>query len=87
MDQASIISKVNQALTEEFEIDSEKFVPTSRIKEDLGLDSLDIVDLVVILEKTFQMKLPDRQALAQIETLGDLYNFLFELQKKLTFKP
>lgn len=73
-------SKVVEVLSEEFELDPEEMVPEATLYEDLGLDSLDAVDMVVVLEKTFSMKLTDEKALRSIRTLDDLFCFLIELK-------
>ena len=82
MDDQTIVQKVNQVFLDEFEIEEEKLRPEAHIRNDLGLDSLDIVDLVVVLEKSFQFKMPDKQVVAQIETLGDIYKYLMSIRDK-----
>lgn len=76
MNDATIAETVNSALAEEFEIPAEKLVPEAHIRDDLGLDSLDIVDMVIVLEKAFAFRLPNREALAHIQTLGDIHAFI-----------
>jgi len=51
-----IIEKIHEILIEEFEVDAEKLVPEANLKEALGLDSLDYIDLVVIIESNFSFK-------------------------------
>jgi acyl carrier protein len=67
---------VNKALAEEFELEPVKMIPEARIREDLGLDSLDVVDMVIVLESAFDFKIKDKTALAKITTLGDVVNFI-----------
>ncbi len=76
MHQKDIERIVNQALAEEFELDPELLQPSAHIRDDLGLDSLDIVDMVIVIEKAFNFKLEDKSPLAQIATLDDLYRFI-----------
>ena len=71
-----IKEKVNQALIEEFELEPAKMTPTARLKEDLGLDSLDMVDMVIVLETAFDRKIKDKSALAKITTLGEVVDFI-----------
>lgn len=71
--------KVIAVLAEEFELDPEEMVPEATLYEDLGLDSLDAVDMVVVLEKTFNMKMTDQDALRSIATMEDLFQFLSRL--------
>lgn len=72
--------KVVETLAEEFELDPEKMTPEATLYDDLGLDSLDAVDMVVALEKAFGMKLTDEQALRSIRTMDDLFKFLTGLK-------
>ena len=51
-----IIEKIHEFLIEEFEVSPEKLVPEANLKEALGLDSLDYIDLVVIIESNFSFK-------------------------------
>ena len=71
-----IRDKVNQALVEEFELEPAKMTPEARLKEDLGLDSLDAVDMVIVLESAFNFKIRDKAALAKITTLGEVVDFI-----------
>jgi len=52
--------------------------PSSRLKEDLGLDSLDMIELVMMIEKEFQVNLPDHQwkSVKNLEELEELVNSL-----------
>ncbi len=77
-----IKQKTNEALAEEFEIDISKMVDDARIKEDLELDSLDIVDMVIVLEKTFNFKLKDKEKLTKIVTLSDIHTFIAQIQEE-----
>jgi acyl carrier protein len=51
-----IIERIHHVLIEEFEVDAEKLVPEANLKDTLGLDSLDYIDLVVIIESNFSFK-------------------------------
>jgi acyl carrier protein len=75
-----LCSKAIEVLAEEFELDPEELTPEATLYDDLGLDSLDAVDMVVVLEKTFGMKLTDQDALRSIRTVEDLLNFLIRLK-------
>jgi len=57
MDRKEIEEKVRNFMIEDLEIDEEKITPEARLKDDLGIDSLDFVDIVVIVEKTFGFKI------------------------------
>lgn len=76
MDRDTIIRKTNEALASEFELDETAFGNDVLLKDDLGLDSLDYVDMVVVLEHAFHFTIPDRHRLASIRTMGDIYDFI-----------
>ncbi|HIJ78959.1 MAG: acyl carrier protein [Desulfobulbaceae bacterium] len=74
--------RVVEALAEEFELNPEQMGPEATLYDDLGLDSLDAVDMVVVLEKTFGMKLTDEETLRSIRTMNDLFEFLIRLKNE-----
>ena len=60
MTRTEIEEKVRNFLIEDLEIEEENIFPDARLKEDMGIDSLDYVDIVVIVEKNFGFKIvPD----------------------------
>lgn len=71
MDSAEIRRLLSDAVAEEFEIDKAKMTPDASIVSDIGLDSLDIVDLAVIVDRLFGVKLT-REDMARAATFGDL---------------
>ena len=70
-----IIEKVNGFLIEELEIDEEKIRPEARLKEDIGIDSLDYVDIVVIVHRIFGFKIQSGE-LANVSTLNQFYDYV-----------
>jgi len=76
MDKNVMKEKVNQILADEFELESNELIPEARLYEDLGLDSLDAVDMVVGFEKAFGIKIGKNTELVTIKTLGELYAFI-----------
>jgi acyl carrier protein len=69
------IQIVNETLLNEFELEQSAIVPEARMREDLGLDSLDAVDLIVALEKALQFRIPDELA-REMRTVGDVQNYV-----------
>ena len=61
MNKNDIISKVNEFLIEEFELEADQVIPEALLKDDLDIGSLDFVDIAVIIEKEFGMKDPGRR--------------------------
>ncbi len=76
MTDQEIIERINASLAEEFELDRADMVPEATIYEDLGLDSLDTVDMVIVLEAAFKFKIREETAIREIRTLGDIHNFV-----------
>lgn len=72
---ADIIKKVNDFLIDEFEIDPNKLKPEANLKDDLGIESLDFVDIVVIIEKDFGFKVK-REDMINVSTLESLYQYI-----------
>ena len=72
-----IKEKVENILVEDFEIEQDKLQPEAMLKQDVGIDSLDFVDIVVAIEREFGFK-PTAQELKQVKTLGKLYTFIQE---------
>jgi acyl carrier protein len=77
------IELINTSLAEEFELNREVLKPGALILDDLELDSLDIVDMVVVLENAFQFKIREEEALREIRTLGDIHNFVLTKRREI----
>jgi acyl carrier protein len=75
MQNKEIIEKVNSFLAEEFEIDERKMLPDANLKETLDLDSLDYIDLVVVIESNFSFKVKPED-FTGIITFQDFYNYV-----------
>ena len=75
MNRTEIENKVRDFLIEDLEVDEEKIYPDARLKEDVGIDSLDFVDIVVIVEKNFGFKIKPEE-MAGVVTLGDFYDYI-----------
>jgi len=70
-----IVVKVNEILIDEFEVDPEVISSEKNLKETLDLDSLDYVDLVVIIEANFGVKLVEADFIGMV-TFNDFYNII-----------
>ncbi|MDR3193683.1 MAG: phosphopantetheine-binding protein [Tannerella sp.] len=75
MERKEIESLVDHFLVEEMEIPAEAIKREARLKDDLGLDSLDYVDIVVIVEKNFGFKIKPEE-MAQVSTVDEFYNYI-----------
>ena len=82
MTDQEIKDKINRVFEESFEIQREKLLPEAHIFTDLGLDSLDIVDLVAELQKSFGVNIRNEQEVREIRTIQDIYNFIVRIKNK-----
>lgn len=76
-----IISKVNEFLVDEFEVEASKIVPDANMRETLELDSLDYVDLVVVIESNFGFKVVGEDFI-NIHTFQDFYDYCYQKVSK-----
>ena len=79
MTKEKIIIVTNKVFEELFEVPPEKLVPQAKIFDELGLDSLDTVDLVVALQKRFKVQIRDDERVRAIRTLDEVYEFILTL--------
>ena len=77
------VELINSSLAEEFEFDLAAMTPETTLFEDMGLDSLDVVDLVIVLETAFGMKIREEEAIRKIRTLGDIHSFVIGKQRQV----
>jgi acyl carrier protein len=75
MVRAEIIEKVNEFLIDEFEIEESALGLDAHLIDDLGIESLDFVDIVVTIEKEFGFKVK-REEITEVRTLNDLYTYI-----------
>lgn len=75
MTREELVNKINSALSEEFETPQEDMLPDAPMMEVLDLDSLDIVDVVVLVEKHFGFVMK-KEDFRGIKTFTDFYNLV-----------
>ncbi len=83
MTDQEIIELIDTTLANEFELNIDDMVPGAVLKDDLGLDSLDRVDMVIVLEKAFSFKMSEEEAIRAIRTLGDIHNFVINKKHEM----
>ena len=71
-----LIRAVNEVFVDSFETPPENLTPQALIFQDLGLDSLDVVDLVAAIQKRFGVQVRDDERVRAIRSMQDLYNYL-----------
>lgn len=75
MTRTEIEEKVRAFLIDDFEIDEQKISPDARLKEDLGIDSLDFVDIIVIVDQHFGFRLKPEE-MAGVKTLTQFCDYI-----------
>ena len=83
MTDREIVELIDSSVAKEFELKKEDMKPEASLFDDLELDSLDIVDLVVVLEKAFKFKIREEDSIKDIRTLGDIHRFVINKKKEL----
>jgi acyl carrier protein len=75
MTRQEIIDTTNEFLIDEIEVEKDSIAEDSRLKDDLGIDSLDFVDIAVIVERKFGFKIKAEEMMS-VQTLGEFYNYI-----------
>lgn len=70
-----VFEKVKEILCDQLDIEEDKVTMEASISEDLGADSLDVVDLLMSLEDEFDVEIPDEE-IENIKTVGDLVKYI-----------
>ncbi|MBR1504559.1 MAG: acyl carrier protein [Prevotella sp.] len=75
MTRQEIIDQVNSLLEEEFEVEQSEFTPDANLKETLNLDSINLVDLIALVQTTYKITIPVED-LKKIQTFNNLYDYI-----------
>ncbi|MBQ8000794.1 MAG: acyl carrier protein [Ruminococcus sp.] len=70
-----VLEKVKAILAEQFDIEEDTLTVETDLQEDLGADSLDVVDLLMSIEDEFEVEIPDEE-IENIRTLGELVSYI-----------
>ena len=81
MTREEIVKAVNSAF-EELEIPEEELTPDQELFKGLGLDSLDMVDVMISLQRKFGVQLRGNEEIKKVRTLNDIYEFFFRLENE-----
>ena len=81
MNREEVGQSINNFLVEEFELNPEHITPEASLKDDLGLESLDFVDIAVVIEKEFKFKVKGEEMI-DVRNLDDLYNYIYKTVNK-----
>lgn len=77
MGSKDVLRKVKEMVAEQLGVDEDDVTPESSFIDDLGADSLDIVELIMALEEEFDLEIPDEDA-EKIVTVADAVNYISE---------
>ena len=72
-----VFDKVKKIIVDQLDVEEDKVTEAASITDDLGADSLDVVDLVMSFEEEFDIEIPDDQV-EKIKTVGDFVKFIEE---------
>ena len=70
-----IFEKLKDIIAEQLSVEADEVKMDSNIQDDLGADSLDVVDLITTIEDEFDLSIPD-EAVEEIKTVGDIVNYI-----------
>ena len=70
-----VLEKVKAILAEQFDVEEDKVTADTDLQEDLGADSLDVVDLLMSIEDEFEVEVPDEE-IENIKTVGSLVSYI-----------
>lgn len=74
-----VLEKVKNILASQFDVEEESITPETNIQEDLGADSLDVVDMLMSLEDEFDVEIPDEK-IETMRTVADVVAYIEENQ-------
>lgn len=75
MKKDEIKNSVNKFLIDELEIEPDRLFDDAKLKEDVGIDSLDFVDIVVLVEENFGFKIKAEE-MSEVRTLSQFYDYI-----------
>lgn len=70
-----VLEKVKAILADQFDVEEDKITADTDLQEDLGADSLDVVDLLMSIEDEFEVEVPDEE-IENIKTVGSLVSYI-----------
>ena len=70
-----VLEKVKAILAEQFDVEEDKITADTDLQEDLGADSLDVVDLLMSIKDEFEIEIPDDE-IENIKTVGSLVSYI-----------
>ena len=75
-----VLEKVKSILSDQFEVEEDSITPETNLVDDLGADSLDVVDLLMSIEDEFDVEIPDEES-ENIRTVDQLVKYIESIAK------
>jgi acyl carrier protein len=72
---ADVLAKVQAVIADKLEVEASKIIPEANFTDDLGADSLDVVELVMALEEEFDVEIPDEEA-EKLQTVQSVVDYI-----------
>lgn len=79
MDESEILAKIREVVAEKLDVDKDEVTESAHFVDDLGADSLDVVELIMGLEDEFDLEISDEKA-EELETVGDAVAYIASQQ-------
>ena len=70
-----VFEKIKEILAEQLDVDAEEMATDTKIADDLGADSLDVVELLMAIEEEFGVEIPDEE-IENLKTIGDVAEYI-----------
>ena len=81
MNTQDVLAKMQELIGEQFAVDAEEITMETSFEEDLGADSVDLVDLVMAMEEEFDIGEVEEDEVSELKTVGDCVNYLVNKMK------
>jgi acyl carrier protein len=79
MEESEILAKIREVVAEKLDVDKDEVTESAHFVDDLGADSLDVVELIMGLEDEFDLEISDEKA-EELETVGDAVSYIASQQ-------
>ena len=81
MNVQDVLAKMQEMISVQFAVEAETITMNTSFEEDLGADSVDLVELVMAMEEEFEIDEVEEEDLSELKTVGDCVNYLANRQK------
>lgn len=78
-----VVQVINDGLINEFELNPALLTPEARLVDDLRMDSLDLLDMILLLQNALGVELREDKRIREVRTLGDLYSLIALIKQEM----